>query len=497
MSNKAVRQIVVCAVILFVVGVFCRLVFFRSFTFYLPIDALNYQPPAQPLDPGSAEENPQQDLEVRSETPGIIQAGEPELKGDFVRISVSPEGSGQTWIEVMDPRDEDPAAMTNLHVGKLKTVYDHSTGGFTGDRVVLLCVTIFCLLVSLITMHAFLKATGPEFYSYYSIFYVGLFLFSLYTGLMMLTVTVRHFIDPAGFPMLSAYSAISGAAGTFILFTSPLILVFSLAMIISNIELLRHERPRTQNLLGILIGVLLIVGAGVGIFLRFRDFSGSEWEYRIRQTIDNSYAALYVYFECILAGAVICGFRAAKHIPPRDRDFIVILGCWFRKDGSLPPLLKGRVDRAIAFWKDQKEVAGKEAVFIPSGGQGRSESMPEAEAMGRYLRSCGIPEERILKEDQSRNTYQNMAFSRKLIEERSSHAKVAFSTTNYHVFRSGVWAGLAGLAAEGMGSRTRWWYWPNAFMRECVGLLRNRIRQEIGLMIFFVVLFGILSIALG
>ena len=58
MSNKAVRQIVVCAVILFVVGVFCRLVFFRSFTFYLPIDALNYQPPAQPLDPGSAEENP-------------------------------------------------------------------------------------------------------------------------------------------------------------------------------------------------------------------------------------------------------------------------------------------------------------------------------------------------------------------------------------------------------------------------------------------------------
>ena len=44
--------------------------------------------------------------------------------------------------------------------------------------------------------------------------------------------------------------------------------------------------------------------------------------------------------------------------------------------------------------------------------------MPEAVAMGRYLRECGIPDQAIMQEEKSRNTYQNMEFSKKLIEER-------------------------------------------------------------------------------
>ena len=72
-----------------------------------------------------------------------------------------------------------------------------------------------------------------------------------------------------------------------------------------------------------------------------------------------------------------------------------------------------------------------------------------------------------------------MQFSKKIIEENKADAKTAFSTTHYHIFRSGVWAGLAGLEAEGIGSSTKWWFWPNAFMREVVGLFVNRIRQEL------------------
>ena len=136
---------------------------------------------------------------------------------------------------------------------------------------------------------------------------------------------------------------------------------------------------------------------------------------------------------------------------------------------------------------------GREAILIPSGGQGGDEPMPEAEAMGNYLRSCGIPERVILEENKSRNTYQNMAFSKKLIEEREGNANdknVIFVTTNYHVFRSGIWAGLAGLRAEGLGSKTKWWFWPNAFVRECIGLLANRALPELIWLIILVVLFG-------
>ena len=72
-----------------------------------------------------------------------------------------------------------------------------------------------------------------------------------------------------------------------------------------------------------------------------------------------------------------------------------------------------------------------------------------------------------------------------------------FSTTNYHVFRSGVWAGLAGFPAEGIGSRTKWWFWPNAFVRECAGLLQNRIPQEAALLAVLTAVFALLSMMQG
>ena len=36
-----------------------------------------------------------------------------------------------------------------------------------------------------------------------------------------------------------------------------------------------------------------------------------------------------------------------------DKDFVIILGCKIKDDGSLSPLLKNRVDKAIHFSKKQ------------------------------------------------------------------------------------------------------------------------------------------------
>ena len=86
-----------------------------------------------------------------------------------------------------------------------------------------------------------------------------------------------------------------------------------------------------------------------------------------------------------------------------------------------------------------------------------------------------------------------MEFSKRIIEERTKDAKVAYATTNYHVFRSGLWANLAGLPAEGVGGVTKWWFWPNAFMRECIGLMANRVRQEMVLLVLTVIISAVLS----
>ena len=179
---------------------------------------------------------------------------------------------------------------------------------------------------------------------------------------------------------------------------------------------------------------------------------------------------------------------------------MLILGCAIRKDGTLYPLLKGRADRAIAFYHRQKEATGKTPVLVPSGGQGGDEVIAEGEAVRRYLLSQGIPESDILAETQSANTLENMKCSKALIDAQKPGASVIFSTTNYHVFRSGILANDAGLQADGIASKTRWYFWPNAQIREYVGLLvRSRGLHTVllALLVVFSLLFSNLGVIIN
>lgn len=479
--KKAVQQIAACAGILILVCLVCRVAFFRGYTAYVPFP--EWQREGLRLE------------KTELDHPEVMTIGDMEMQGNYLRMTVNPVSRGDATVDFRDGSGE-PVRIHILRVGPFQTVYDLQTGGFTGDTMILIAVTLFWISVSAIMIWHYLQAKGPSYYAYSTIYFAGFSLFSLVNSIVMLQITIRHMVSPMEFSMFSAYETINGASRLFMTVTMPPMVVFAIAMGISNVVLLRHERARMKNTLGLAVSIALILGEVLGMYLFTRDFMGSEWEGRIRNTMENVYATVFVYFECMLVGSVICGITAARHMPAMQSDFIVILGCWFRRDGTLPPLLKGRVDRAIDFWQKQKETTGKEALFIPSGGQGADEPMPEAEAMKRYLVSQQVPETLIRVEDKSLNTFQNMTFSRKIMEEINPEGTAVFATTNYHVFRSGVWASLAGLRIEGMGSRTRWWYWPNAFMRECVGLLANRWKQELVLLLALIVFFGVLSIVL-
>ena len=112
--------------------------------------------------------------------------------------------------------------------------------------------------------------------------------------------------------------------------------------------------------------------------------------------------------------------------------------------------------------------------------------------MKQYLLKKGIPENRIIEEDRSTNTFENMTFSKALINGQDPDVKVAFSTTNYHVFRSGLYARRVKMRAVGMGAKTKWYYWPNAAVREFIGLLKaHRLKQALiftGIILFYTIL---------
>ena len=167
-----------------------------------------------------------------------------------------------------------------------------------------------------------------------------------------------------------------------------------------------------------------------------------------------------------------------------------------KKDGSLTPLLKSRVDKAIEFSKLQKEKTGKDIMFLPSGGKGNNEIIAEAFAMKNYLISQGISEKNIIIEDKSKNTIENMKNSNAIIIDNNKNAKISFSTTNYHVFRSGVIANECGIECEGMGSKTKWYFYTNALIREFIANLFQEKKKHIALLIFMNI-FTVILIMIG
>ncbi|MBQ6347962.1 MAG: YdcF family protein [Clostridia bacterium] len=479
--KNVVRQVALLGLALLLVCVLGRLVLRNTYVDRIPVTRKQGTGGEMRLVSGSGQQD-------------VVDPGAPQPSENGVQVALKATQPGEAWYEV---RDASGRRLSTQHyrVGRFLTVYDYDTGGFTGDALVMVALTVFWLGTAFIMLRAFHRTRGTAFYAYDTIYYVGFGLFTLVTGAVMLNLTLRRLIQPREFTMLDVYSALSGAGFNFMMVTLPALVVFAVAMIVSNIALLFHEQARLKNLLGLLVGLTLLAGEALAIYLQSRNLFHSPRAFRAQIVAQDVYCTVFAYFECMLIGAAACGLLAAKHVPSGDRDFIIILGCGFRKDGSLSPLLRGRVDRALAFWRDQQSQSGRTAVLVPSGGQGSDETMPEAEAMRRYLVEQGVPGDKILPEDRSTNTFQNMAYSKVLIDASHPGGKVAFATTNYHVFRSGVWARLAGLEAEGMGARTIWWHWPNAFMRECAGLLARRWRQELVMVAAMALFFGALSVA--
>ena len=91
--------------------------------------------------------------------------------------------------------------------------------------------------------------------------------------------------------------------------------------------------------------------------------------------------------------------------------------------------------------------------------------------MELYLLSHGAEDDEVFPEKKSVNTLENLQFSKKVADGIKPDAKFAFATTNYHIFRSGILAREAGLDAEGIASDTKWYFWPNGFVREFFAIL--------------------------
>ncbi len=340
---------------------------------------------------------------------------------------------------------------------------------------------VFILIFLIGTMAGGLRASlGKTLYSYKNAMLIGGIIF---TSIMAVSLTASCIdcLNRSGSVTASElFDIIIGYPKSFTVLAVPVISLICLLLAISNISLIRHEGFHLHNLMSVLLAVFYLGGTlaltivSAIIYKNVIIPSGLDREELFIGL--NTFASLFLrlclsYFECIFAGFIIMGKLTASHVPAYDKDFVIILGCSIDKRGGLLPLLKGRTNRAYRFGWEQEIAVGKPVIYIPSGGQGSNEVISEGSAMELYLLSHGVEDSEVIPEKQSKNTFENMLFSKKIADGIKPNARFAFATTNYHIYRSGILARKAGLDAEGIASGTKWYFWPNGFIREFFAVL--------------------------
>jgi len=166
----------------------------------------------------------------------------------------------------------------------------------------------------------------------------------------------------------------------------------------------------------------------------------------------------------------------------RSADFVIVLGAGLDRNGQVTSLLASRVDRGREVWEaiSARSARGGDPgagpVLIVSGGKGDDERVPEASAMAAYLVAQGFPADRIVREERSRTTEENLNFSKAIMDAARPNASCVIVTSNYHVFRTAILARHARIRGQVTGARTAGYYWPAAMLREFAAIfMRYRV----------------------
>lgn len=150
-----------------------------------------------------------------------------------------------------------------------------------------------------------------------------------------------------------------------------------------------------------------------------------------------------------------------------EEDVVIILGCAVIGETPSKSLYK-RQKKALEYAK-----INPDAIIVASGGQGPNEKISEAEAIYRFLVENGITEERIIKEDKSTNTSENIVYSKVILDEYFDREYTACIVTNYfHAYRGRSLAKINGINANSYNAFTEIFSMVPMYFRESFALFK-------------------------
>lgn len=234
--------------------------------------------------------------------------------------------------------------------------------------------------------------------------------------------------------------------------------IIGIAVLIMFIIPLFSGTLNTGSYFGFVIGAVTLL---MGIFTPKLFNSGKKWVRYIFRAVLIIYAVLVAY-AVTLSAFMIANMNDA---PEKDGSrTVIVLGCQVRRDGpSL--MLSRRIDAAYEFLSEDEK-----ADCIVSGGKGDNEHISEAEAMYEVLVNDGIAQSRITKEDKSSSTYENLLFSKQILEDNGKPLRIAIVTDGFHQWRARLQAESLGYDVKCVSAATPWYLIPVYWVREWFAL---------------------------
>lgn len=225
-----------------------------------------------------------------------------------------------------------------------------------------------------------------------------------------------------------------------------------------GLKVIRHEGMKPANMLSMAFSVMLLA------YLTVWPAMGRLGRSLLGTRLYILISLLAFYLLSLLAIYSLSAVLNLIHLKKKRRaDYIIVLGAGLI-GARVTPLLAARIDKGIELL-----ARNPRAVLILSGGQGPGEDLAEGRAMADYAVRKGVDPEKIMVEDQSGSTEENLRFSRELMS--GEKPRVILVTTAYHVFRALLLARQQGLKCVGFGAKTRWYFTLNALLREFAGYL--------------------------
>lgn len=152
---------------------------------------------------------------------------------------------------------------------------------------------------------------------------------------------------------------------------------------------------------------------------------------RLLRRILLALLALALAVFALLEGIVLAGSRTDIAQGEGAPEIMVIFGCQVKENGP-SALLRDRLDTALAYLEDHPDMT-----VVVSGGQGPDEPVSEAQCMYDYLTAHGVDGERIVLEDRSSNTWENIQYTLELFQsgEVEGSSKFLAVSNGFHLAR--------------------------------------------------------------